>query len=62
MTMRFYRGDESHHHDLALVPDRGPGLGGRARPWSMEPMQIGVNHVAIAYPDRDAVAEPARAT
>ena len=31
MTMRFYRGDASHHHDLALVPGGGPGVGARAR-------------------------------
>ncbi len=40
MTMRFYRGDASHHHDFALVQVERPGLGAAApEPWSMEPRE-----------------------
>jgi catechol 2,3-dioxygenase len=54
MTMRFYRGDESRHHDLALCQIEDPASAPEQRPWSMAPTQIGVNHVAIGYPDRDS--------
>lgn len=52
--MRFYRGQAGHHHDLALMalPD------GASQPdpdrWSMAPRRLGLNHIAIAYPDREA--------
>lgn len=51
--MRFYRSAPDHHHDLALVevPTPAPSEGG---PWSMAPSRVGLNHVALAYPDRDA--------
>jgi len=54
-TMRFYRGHQSHHHDLALVQveDRD-GTATTPERWSMQPRQVGVNHIAIAYPDREA--------
>ena len=52
MTMRFYRGADDHHHDLALVQVMGdttpPGK------WSMAPRAIGINHIALCYPDREA--------
>jgi catechol-2,3-dioxygenase len=54
MTMRFYRGDPSHHHDLALVQVSDPESAPEPDRWSMEPKRVGVNHIAIAYPDRDA--------
>ena len=60
MTMRFYRGDPRHHHDLALVPDRRPASAPEPQPWSMAPTQIGMNHVAIGLPRPRGVAEPAR--
>ena len=53
-TMRFYRGDPSHHHDLALVQVKDPDAMGAPERWSMQPRQVGVNHIAIAYPDREA--------
>jgi catechol-2,3-dioxygenase len=54
MTMRFYRGDASRHHDFALV--EVPGAAGAQAPerWSMEPKRVGVNHIAMAYPDRES--------
>ena len=57
MKMRFYSGVRENgdvsHHDLALaqIPD-GQSL--PARDWSMTPAGIGVNHVAIGYPDRES--------
>jgi catechol 2,3-dioxygenase-like lactoylglutathione lyase family enzyme len=58
LKMRFYSGvDEQgdvNHHDLALceVSD-APSANGNAEPWSLMPRQIGLNHVAITYPDRE---------
>jgi catechol 2,3-dioxygenase len=53
MTMRFYRGADNHHHDLALVQvaqgDHAP-----PRKWSMAPRATGINHIALCYPDREA--------
>ena len=54
MTMRFYRGDESRHHDLALCQIVDPASAPPPERWSMDPRQIGVNHVAIGYPDRES--------
>ena len=54
MTMRFYRGDPSHHHDLALVQVIDPAGAAAPDEWSMEPKRVGVNHIALAYPDRES--------
>src|SRR4051795_1898506 len=54
MTMRFYRSDPSHHHDLALVQIADPDSAPPPERWSMAPRRVGVNHIAIAYPDREA--------
>jgi len=54
MTMRFYRSDPSHHHDLALVQIADPDSAPPPESWSMTPRRVGVNHIAIAYPDREA--------
>ena len=58
--MRFYSGLNAHgdvtHHDLALaeVPEAaGPG-GADREPWSLLPSRVGLNHVAIAWPDRES--------
>jgi len=57
--MRFYSGIDAHgdltHHDLALaeVPSAGEGEGGRET-WSLMRKEIGLNHVAIAWPDRES--------
>ncbi len=55
MGMRFYAGSRFTHHELALVPIRDPG----PAPAEVPPMQpvgdhVGVNHVAIQLPDREA--------
>jgi len=54
MAMRFYRSDPSHHHDIALVQVADPESAGEPDTWSMAPRRVGVNHIAIAYPDREA--------
>ena len=54
MTMRFYRGNQSHHHDLALVQIENPEELPPPEPSSMDPRRIGVNHFAIGYPDRES--------
>lgn len=57
--MRFYSGVNSHgdvsHHDLALaeVPKEAAGSGPEGT-WNLMPGGIGLNHVAIAWPDRDS--------
>jgi catechol 2,3-dioxygenase len=53
MTMRFYRGSDSTHHDLALVEVNEPAAADPEQ-WSMEPKRVGVNHFAVAYPDRES--------
>jgi catechol 2,3-dioxygenase len=54
MTMRFYRGDASRHHDLALVQVGDPDPQADAATWAMDPHHVGVNHIAIGYPDRQS--------
>jgi catechol-2,3-dioxygenase len=53
-TMRFYRGNPTHHHDFALVQIADPAGAGAPEAWSMKAKQVGLNHIAIAYPDRDS--------
>ncbi len=60
MTMRFYRGDPSRHHDLALVQVDDAADVPAPDPWSMEPKRMGVNHIAIGYPDRQSWLEQLR--
>jgi catechol 2,3-dioxygenase len=53
--MRFYsgdKGDEIHHHDIALVENRD--LPPPPREWAMFGMPCAVNHVAITMPSREA--------
>lgn len=58
--MRFYSGVDGQgrvtHHDLALAeaPQSDGADGAERRPWSLMPAGVGLNHVAIAWPDREA--------
>ena len=54
MKMRFYRGGTpGHHHDIAL--NEVPGAADtEPAEWSMRGGQVGLNHVAIEYPDRES--------
>lgn len=50
--MRFYRGDDSHHHHIALVQtleETEP-----ATQWSMIRTRVGINHIAFNYPTRES--------
>src|SRR5437867_665983 len=57
IKMRFYSGvderGEVNHHDLALaeVPETD---GTKLETWSLAPRRVGLNHVAITYPDRES--------
>jgi len=54
--MRFYSGvsedGDVTHHDLALA-EAPPEAAGQDS-WTMQPRRIGLNHVAIAWPDRES--------
>jgi catechol 2,3-dioxygenase len=58
--MRFYSGLDAQgavtHHDLALaeVPATDGPPAGQREAWSLHPRQVGLNHVAIAWPDRES--------
>ena len=58
--MRFYSGLDAQggvtHHDLALaeVPSANGPDGTEREAWSLQPRQVGLNHVAIAWPDRES--------
>ena len=57
--MRFYSGVDADgrvtHHDIALAEVPPAELnGGAPEPWDLMPHRIGLNHVAIAWPDRDS--------
>jgi len=62
-NMRFYSGLDAHgdvtHHDVALaeIPPDAPANGAAAETWSLMPRRVGVNHVAIAWPDRESWLE-----
>ena len=58
--MRFYSGvsesGDVTHHDLALAeaPKREGETDGEAETWSLMREGVGLNHVAIAWPDRES--------
>ena len=58
--MRFYSGLDAHgdvtHHDLALaeVPKSDGPDGDSRELWTLSPRRVGLNHVAIAWPDRES--------
>jgi catechol 2,3-dioxygenase-like lactoylglutathione lyase family enzyme len=57
--MRFYSGVDGQgdvtHHDLALaeVP-KGKATDGEPETWDLMPSRVGVNHIAVAWPDRES--------
>jgi catechol-2,3-dioxygenase len=57
LKMRFYSGLSEHgevtHHDLALAEIEDAAPPAPDGEWSMKPRAIGLNHIAICYPDRD---------
>ena len=54
--MRFYRGSDETHHDIALLEVTEPENVQPARRWvGFAPKTaVGLNHLAIGYPSRDA--------
>ena len=54
VDMRFYRGDDTSHHDLALVQSADPASQPPVQPFDMFGPRAGINHLAISYPTRDA--------
>ncbi|MGH7333358.1 MAG: VOC family protein [Candidatus Rokuibacteriota bacterium] len=57
-TMRFYSGvhedGELSHHDLALAEVPPEATAGDREQWDLMPGRVGLNHVAIAWPDRES--------
>ncbi len=54
IKFRFYRGEDSRHHDFALVqaPDLSQVPAADTK-WSMFANRAGINHIAICYPSRE---------
>ena len=56
-NMRFYSGVDAKgdltHHDLALCEVPGGQTQGSPEEWNLMPNRPGINHVAIAWPDRE---------
>jgi catechol 2,3-dioxygenase-like lactoylglutathione lyase family enzyme len=56
--MRFYSGLNEHgdvsHHDVALAEVPPEAAGGDREQWELMPGRVGLNHVAIAWPDRES--------
>ncbi|MEZ5227942.1 MAG: VOC family protein [Acidimicrobiales bacterium] len=58
LDMRFYRGAEDRHHDLALVQIPDPSAFPAANTeWNMFENKMGINHFAICYPTREEFLE-----
>jgi catechol 2,3-dioxygenase len=59
--MRFYSGVHEHgelsHHDLALAELPPEAAAGDSEQWDLMPGRVGLNHVAIAWPDRESWLE-----
>ncbi|MGE0730745.1 MAG: VOC family protein [Acidimicrobiia bacterium] len=55
MHMRFYRSGPGHHHDVALAQVKEPPPPSEEAPrWRLGARTVGVNHIAVAYPDRES--------
>jgi len=58
MKMRFYSGlrdGEVTHHDLALMEvPASTATAADPEPWSLQATRVGINHVAITWPDRES--------
>jgi catechol 2,3-dioxygenase-like lactoylglutathione lyase family enzyme len=56
--MRFYSGLDQHgdvtHHDVALAEIPQGAAPADPEPWDLMPGRVGLNHVAIAWPDRES--------
>jgi catechol 2,3-dioxygenase len=59
VKMRFYSGVDDrgdvNHHDIALIEiTEPPPTSGDDGPWSLAARRVGLNHVAITWPDRES--------
>lgn len=52
--MRFYRAGPGHHHDVAIAQVKDPPTEPAPAKWRPSARRMGINHIAIAYPDREA--------
>jgi catechol 2,3-dioxygenase len=56
--MRFYSGVDPQgdvtHHDVALAEVPQGAAGTDREPWDLMPGRVGLNHVAVAWPDRES--------
>jgi len=52
--MRFYRAGPGHHHDVAIMQCKEPPTEATPARRPLSARRMGVNHIAIGYPDRDA--------
>jgi catechol 2,3-dioxygenase len=52
-VMRFYRGHEDHHHDLALIQIPDPASAAPVPQWDMFNNRPGLAHLALAYGTRE---------
>jgi catechol 2,3-dioxygenase len=54
VDFRFYRGAPDRHHDFALVQTPDPSAFPPANTeWGMFNNNVGINHIAICYPNRE---------
>jgi len=53
VDMRFFRGPQDHHHDLALVQVKGEAAKAPVPEWTMFTDIPGIGHIALAYGSRD---------
>jgi catechol 2,3-dioxygenase len=52
--MRFYRAGPGHHHDVAIVQVKEPPTEEPPTKWRPSARRMGVNHIAIGYPDSES--------
>ena len=53
VVMRFYRGQEDHHHDIALVQVPNPDAAPSVPQWDMFTNHPGLSHLGLAYGTRE---------
>jgi catechol-2,3-dioxygenase len=53
--MRFYRSGPGHHHDIAIAQVKEPPEPSTEPVrWRPSARKVGINHIAVAYPDRES--------
>ena len=57
IEMRFYRSGPGHHHDVAIMQIKEPPAPVATEEpsrWRPSARRVGINHIAIGYPDRES--------